>query len=99
MTETEYTHKLDELDRLLNDPEVALEPAKVWTLLDEISVQNRKAHPASPDRQIKGGHSRRAAIRNSRLPSGPVIGLASTPTTLHPSNPDHQDRTRSVTSA
>lgn len=53
MTKTEYTHKLDELDRLLNDPEVALEPAKVWTLLDEISGQDRKTHPASPDRQAR----------------------------------------------
>ena len=99
MTETEYTHKLDELDRLLNDPEIELEPAKVWTLLDEISGQDIKTHPASPEPQIEDGHSRRAAIRNSRLPSGPVIGLSTIPITLHLSNPDHQDRTRSVTSA
>ncbi len=37
MTETDYAHKLDELDRLLNDPEVPMEPARVWYLLAELS--------------------------------------------------------------
>ena len=37
MTDTEYTHKLDELDRLLNDPDVPMEPALVGSLLAELS--------------------------------------------------------------
>jgi hypothetical protein len=37
MTDTEYTGKLDELDRLLNDPDVPMEPARVWSLLAELS--------------------------------------------------------------
>jgi hypothetical protein len=37
MTSTDYALKLDELDHLLNDPEVDLEPARVWSLLAEIS--------------------------------------------------------------
>jgi hypothetical protein len=37
MTETDYARKLDELDRLLNDPDLPMEPAKVWSLLAEIS--------------------------------------------------------------
>jgi vacuolar-type H+-ATPase subunit C/Vma6 len=37
VTETDYTKKLDELDRLLNDPDVKMEPSRVWTLLAEIS--------------------------------------------------------------
>jgi hypothetical protein len=37
MTETEYAHKLDELDRLLNDPDVPIQPARVWSLLAEIA--------------------------------------------------------------
>ena len=37
MTETEYARKLDELDRLLNDPDVPIEPARVWSLLAEIA--------------------------------------------------------------
>jgi hypothetical protein len=37
MTEKDYQQKLDELDRLLNDPDVAMEPARVWSLLAELS--------------------------------------------------------------
>jgi hypothetical protein len=43
MTDTEYTRKLDELDRLLNDPAVPMEPAKVWSLLAEISQRDLSA--------------------------------------------------------
>lgn len=37
MTEADYSRKLDELDRLLNDPDTRLEPARVWALLAEVS--------------------------------------------------------------
>jgi hypothetical protein len=37
MTERDFEAKLAELDRLLNDPEVKLDPDRVWTLLAEIS--------------------------------------------------------------
>jgi len=37
MTETDYTSKLDELDRLLNDPDTRMEPARVWSLLAELA--------------------------------------------------------------
>lgn len=37
MTDAEYLRKLDELDRLLNDPDVPMEPARVWSLLAEIA--------------------------------------------------------------
>jgi hypothetical protein len=37
MTDAEYERKLDELDRLLNDPEVSMEPARIWSLLGELS--------------------------------------------------------------
>ncbi|MSO90042.1 MAG: peptide chain release factor 1 [Acetobacteraceae bacterium] len=40
MTKIEYAHKLAELDRLLNDPEVPMRPADVWDLLAEISQQD-----------------------------------------------------------
>ena len=39
MTDTEYALKLDELDRLLNDPDVQMEPSRVWSLLAEISAR------------------------------------------------------------
>lgn len=48
MTETDYARKLDELDRLLNDPDVPMEPAKVWSLLAEIAQRDLNAHPAQP---------------------------------------------------
>jgi hypothetical protein len=37
MTDIEYQRKLGELDRLLNDPDVPMEPARVWSLLAEIT--------------------------------------------------------------
>jgi hypothetical protein len=37
MTERDYTSKLEELDRLLNDPDTAMEPSRVWMLLAEVS--------------------------------------------------------------
>lgn len=37
MSEREMEAKLIELDRLLNDPEVRMDPHRVWTLLQEIS--------------------------------------------------------------
>ena len=37
MTEAEYARKLAELDHLLNDPDVPMQPARVWSLLAEIA--------------------------------------------------------------
>jgi hypothetical protein len=37
MTETELDTKLEEIDRLLNDPDTCLEPARVWSLLAEVA--------------------------------------------------------------
>ena len=37
MTERDFEAKLAELDRLLNDPEVRMDPDRVWTILAEIS--------------------------------------------------------------
>ena len=36
-TDAEYARRIDELDRLLNDPDVPMEPNKVWSLLAEIA--------------------------------------------------------------
>ncbi len=40
MTECDENSKLAELDRILNDPDVPMEPARVWALLAEISRQD-----------------------------------------------------------
>jgi ribosomal protein L12E/L44/L45/RPP1/RPP2 len=37
MTETDAARKLDELEHLLNDPEVPLQPARVRSLLAELA--------------------------------------------------------------
>jgi hypothetical protein len=37
MTEAEYARKLAELDRLLNDPDVPMQPTRIWSLLAEIA--------------------------------------------------------------
>jgi hypothetical protein len=50
MTERDYARKLDELDRLLNDPDVPMQPHRVWALLAEIShhdLAGREPRPAS----------------------------------------------------
>jgi hypothetical protein len=43
MTDQDYARALDELDRLLNDPDVDLEPARVWALLAEVSAVGKMA--------------------------------------------------------
>jgi hypothetical protein len=43
MTDQEYARKLDELDRLLNDPDVPMQPERVWSLLAEISLRDLSA--------------------------------------------------------
>lgn len=46
MSDAEMEAKLSELDRLLNDPDVKMDPHKVWSLLAEI---RRPAPPPCPN--------------------------------------------------
>jgi hypothetical protein len=46
-----------------------------------------------------GVQSRVAAIRNSLLPAGPLIGLSVTPSTRHPGSVAHQASTRAQAAA
>jgi hypothetical protein len=48
MTEHDYERKLDELDHLLNDLEVPLQPDRVWSLLAEISQHDLPAPEGQP---------------------------------------------------
>ena len=43
MTDTDYAGKLDELDRLLNDPSSRLEADRVWSLAAEIARHQASA--------------------------------------------------------
>ena len=53
MSTAEYSRKLDELDRLLNDPDVPMQPDRIWSLLADVSrpeaVTARAAMPATVD--------------------------------------------------
>lgn len=37
MSETDYLRKIDEIERLLNDPTHRMEPERVWSLLAEVA--------------------------------------------------------------
>jgi len=45
MSEREFKRKVEQLDRLLNDPEVRMEPDLIWSLLAEVSRADRKMVP------------------------------------------------------
>ncbi len=40
MTETELHIKLDEIERLLNDPDLSLQALRVWSLLAEVKLHD-----------------------------------------------------------
>ena len=50
MSDAEIDAKLVELDRLLNDPEVRMDPHRVWSLLAQVS---RPAAPRSGTRDSR----------------------------------------------
>lgn len=80
MTKLDDAQRLAEIERLLNDPDVAMEPSRVWSLLAEMS-----GHADSESAvHARSEESRSAAMRNSRFPSGPVMGLSAIPSTVQP---------------
>lgn len=48
MTDAEYARKLDEVDRILNDPDVPMEPSRIWSLLAEIAHREQALRPTAP---------------------------------------------------
>jgi hypothetical protein len=46
MSAAEIRRKLDELDRLLNDPDVPMQPDRIWSLLADVS---RPELPLTPN--------------------------------------------------
>lgn len=50
MSEAEIAQKTAELDRLLNDPEVRMDPSRVWKLAQELRTSQpiRTAQQAKP---------------------------------------------------
>lgn len=47
MNQREYARKLEEMERLLNDPDVRLDAERVWSLLAEIAVVDGGAPAAA----------------------------------------------------
>ena len=45
MTDADYARKLDELERLLNDPDVPMNPTRIWSLLADISARDLASRP------------------------------------------------------
>lgn len=46
MTQEEHARKLEELERLLNDPDVPMNPSRVWSLLADLSGRDAVSAPA-----------------------------------------------------
>jgi hypothetical protein len=40
MTDGDYAQTLEELERLLNDPDVPMQPELIWRLLDRVSERD-----------------------------------------------------------
>ena len=62
MAEDDRARKLQEIDRVLNDPDVPMQPALVWRLLAEISAQGPQADvmPPQPVARRRGRPTRQA---------------------------------------
>jgi hypothetical protein len=54
MTQDDYARKLDELDTLLNDPDVPMDPARVWSLLADLSGRDGGYRAQRSPRQAEG---------------------------------------------
>lgn len=50
MTEAEYATMLEELDRQLNDPDIPMDPARVWALLADLRTMSSPSVRADPER-------------------------------------------------
>jgi hypothetical protein len=55
MSTAEYSRKLDELDRLLNDPDVPMQPDRIWSLLADVSRPDMPPLAGLPPGGLIGG--------------------------------------------
>lgn len=75
MTDHENARKLDELDRLLNDPDVPMDPSRVWSLLADLS---RHESPST------AGHE--ARVTTGVAPAGTATVLSGRVSARHPAS-------------
>ena len=59
MTEDDYARKLNELDTLLNDPDVPMDPSRIWSLLAELSQRERAPRAPAISKQPSAGNALR----------------------------------------
>ena len=57
MTDAEYDREQDELDRLLNDPEIPMDPDRIWDLTDNLA-----SAPSGREHRIRQAHARPMAF-------------------------------------
>jgi len=70
MTDHEYARRLDELDRLLNDPDVPMDPSRVWSLLAEMSHHDGPSTTGHEARSATGlAPAARPTISPGRTPA------------------------------
>ncbi len=55
MSTAEYCRKLDELDRLLNDPDVPMQPDRIWSLLADVSCPEAAAASNTANASLADG--------------------------------------------
>jgi hypothetical protein len=66
MTEAKHARELAELDRLLNDPDVPLQSARVWALLAEIAQRDHADAGAARPRGGRDGDTAANSSESSR---------------------------------
>jgi len=70
MTDDEYARRLDELDRLLNDPDVPMDPSRVWSLLADLSHHDGPGTTGRDARLTAGlAQAAQPAVSASRTPA------------------------------
>ena len=59
MTDSELENALEELDRLINDPEIKMDPDRVWNLLAQLRTQGASegsgGHAMTATPAVSGG--------------------------------------------
>ena len=94
LTNDDFARTLDELDRLLNDPDVPMEPALIWRLIAEVSERAwdgtlekilAKSSAALTFKLARPMHALASTIFWSARKSG-LIRIGSIRTTLQPGN-------------
>ena len=71
MTDDDNARKLDELDRLLNDPYVPMQPALIWRLVDEVSEHDLQNDSILSHRTAV---SVKCVIKNKTVAARSVVG-------------------------